>query len=427
MDLVHRSDIAKLEGQLIQCLQKNSSIDIEIRLNQDEEPSPWIHLRTVPMEERHLIFINLHNIGISMKQQKKILTIDGGGIRGLLALGMLERIEQQLRQATSNPNLLLCEYFDYISGTSTGAILATALATGMSTAEIRPFYLECSQEIFKKASISKRLYFKYQSESITRILKDTFGETTTFGSDKIKTMLMMVMRNASTGSPWLMSNNPKALFNNKSLPDCNLDLPLWQLIRASTAAPSFFEPESITLGETIFHFVDGGITPYNNPSFQTFLMATLEPYKMQWQTGENKMLIVSVGTGNVPEIKKELNIKDMHLAYTAVQTPLALMSAASAEQDILCRSFGNCLCGDEIDMEIGDLINSKGPIAEKLFTYMRYNTNLTRQGLESIGVADVDPKDLWAMDNIEHIQTLDRVGQMAANQKVKKEHFNHFV
>ncbi len=361
------------------------------------------------------------------KQQKKILTIDGGGIRGLLALGMLEQIEQQLRQATANPDLLLSDYFDYISGTSTGAILATALATGMSTAEIRPFYLECSQEIFKKASISKRLYFKYQSEAITRILKDTFGRSETLGSNTIKTLLMIVMRNASTGSPWLMSNNPNALFNDKNLPDCNLNLPLWQLVRASTAAPTFFEPESITLGDTKFLFVDGGVTPYNNPSFQTFLMATLEPYKLQWPTGENKMLLVSVGTGNVPEVKKEITTKDMHLGYTATQTPQALMSAASVEQDLLCRSFGKCLCGDEIDMEIGDLINTKGPTAEKLFTYMRYNTNLTQKGLQAIGVTDVQPKDLWQMDNIAHIQTLDRVGQLAANHKVKIEHFDDFV
>lgn len=359
-------------------------------------------------------------------KKKKILTIDGGGIRGLLALGMLEKIEFQLRQATQNPEMLLSDYFDYISGTSTGAILATALSTGMSTAEIRPFYLECSQEIFKKASLSKRLYFKYKSEEITKILKDTFGETTTLGSDSIKTLLMIVMRNATTGSPWLMSNNPDALFNQRDLLDCNLDLPLWQLVRASTAAPSFFEPESIMLGDTEFLFVDGGITPYNNPSFQTFLMATLEPYKIQWETGEDKMLIVSVGTGMVPDAREKLSTKDMHLAYTATQTPQALMNAASAEQDILCRSFGNCLCGDEIDMEIGDMLNITGPVKDKLFTYMRYNTNLTAQGLEAIGITNIDPKILWAMDSTKYLDELNRVGEMAASHKVKTAHFSGF-
>jgi patatin-like phospholipase/acyl hydrolase len=359
-------------------------------------------------------------------QTKKILTIDGGGIRGILALGMLEQIEQQLRQATGNAELLLSDYFDYVSGTSTGAILATAISTGMSIAEIRPFYLECSQQIFKKAGISKRLYYKYQSEEITKMLKDTFGESSTLGSSKLKTLLMIVMRNATTGSPWLISNNPQAMFNNTDLPDCNLDIPLWKIVRASTAAPSFFEPEHISIGDKEFIFIDGGVTPYNNPSFQTFIMATSQPYKVCWDVGVEKMLLVSVGTGMIPDEKIDLKTKDMHLGYTASQTPKALMNAASVEQDVLCRTFGSCLFGDEIDMEVGDLMQTKGPSKEKLFTYMRYNTNLDAQGLSEIGVTDVEPSNLWAMDNIEHIEELDSIARKAAKMKVNIAHFNGF-
>ena len=72
--------------------------------------------------------------------------------------------------------------------------------------------------------------------------------------------------------------------------DCNLDLPLWQLVRASTAAPTYFPPEVVTVGTQDFLFVDGGVTMYNNPAFQMFLMATLEPYRLQWKTGVDKML-----------------------------------------------------------------------------------------------------------------------------------------
>lgn len=360
------------------------------------------------------------------QQTKKILTIDGGGIRGLLALGMLEQIELQLRQATGKAELLLSDYFDYVSGTSTGAILATAISAGMSIAQIRPFYLECSQQIFKKSSISKRLYYKYQSEEITKMLKETFGESSTLGSSKLKTLLMIVMRNATTGSPWLISNNPQAIFNNTELADCNLDIPLWKIVRASTAAPSFFEPEHISFGDKEFIFIDGGVTPYNNPSFQTFLMATSEPYKLCWDVGVEKMLLVSVGTGMIPDEKIDLKTKDMHLGYTASQTPKALMNAASVEQDILCRTFGNCLYGDTIDMEVGDLMQTKGPLKEKLFTYMRYNTKLDTQGLSEIGITDVDPSNLWAMDNIEHIDDLDSIARIAAKKKVKTEHFSGF-
>ena len=361
-----------------------------------------------------------------MTDKKKILTIDGGGVRGLIALGVLEQIEATLRHETNNPDLLLCDYFDYISGTSTGAILATALSIGMSTEEIRPFYLHCTKEILKKAGLSKRLYYKYQSESLKRILQEILGDAT-LGSDILKTNYMIVMRNASTGSPWVMSNNPLAMFNDRSLPDCNLDLPLWQLVRASTAAPSFFEPETIQVADKEFHFVDGGVTPYNNPSFQTFLMATTDVYKMQWQTGTDKLLLVSVGTGMEPQVKKLLKTSDMHLGYIATETPNALISSASAEQDMLCRVFGECLYGKEIDMEVGDLIGSMGPVTDKLFTYMRYNIHLTQDGLSEVGIDDIRPDDVWAMDNIDHIDELNRVGQAVGKEQVRAEHFAKFV
>ena len=102
------------------------------------------------------------------------------------------------------------------------------------------------------------------------------------------------------------------------------------------------------------------------------------------------------------------------------------MDAASVEQDILCRTFGNCLCGDEIDMEVGDLMQTKGPLTDKLFTYMRYNTKLDVKGLSDIGITDIDPSNLWAMDNIEHIDELDTIARVAAKKKVKIAHFTGF-
>ncbi len=53
-------------------------------------------------------------------------------------------------------------------------------------------------------------------------------------------------------------------------------------------------------GGKSFVFVDGGVTMFNNPAFQLFLMATLEPYRLGWATGEEQMLLVSIGTGTNP-------------------------------------------------------------------------------------------------------------------------------
>src|SRR4051794_20795858 len=62
------------------------------------------------------------------QKQKKMLALDGGGIRGVIALEVLKRIEKILREREQNPNLVLSDYFDYFAGTSTGAIIATCLS-----------------------------------------------------------------------------------------------------------------------------------------------------------------------------------------------------------------------------------------------------------------------------------------------------------
>lgn len=70
----------------------------------------------------------------------RILALDGDGIRGPLTLGFLERIETLLRDRHRNPDLLLCDYFDLIGGTSTGSIIAAGLALGSSVTEAQDLY-----------------------------------------------------------------------------------------------------------------------------------------------------------------------------------------------------------------------------------------------------------------------------------------------
>lgn len=368
---------------------------------------------------------------------KKILALDGGGIRGMMTVEVLAGIEKILRQKLNNSKLVLAEWFDFIAGTSTGAIIATCLSLGMSTDEIRSFYINSGEAMFDKAFLLKRFRYKYEDEKLAKKLreilgKDPAGKNITLGSDKLRTVLMMVMRNATTDSPWPLSNNPFAKYNQperrkKPHFDCNLDFPLWQLVRASTAAPVYFPPEVIKTGPNRFVFVDGGITTYNNPAFQAFLMATLEPYKMNWPTGEDKLLVVSVGTGTSPQANENLDPSDMNLLYSAGSIPSALMFAALNEQDLLCRVFGKCLVGDKLDNEIGDLISAKGPVSPRLFTYLRYNAELTSEGLDVLGLRDIKPEDVQKLDSTDHIKELQRVGQAVAAQKVKADHFDAFI
>jgi len=248
------------------------------------------------------------------------------------------------------------------------------------------------------------------------------------------------MRNATTDSPWPISNNPYAKYNDKNYQGCNLDLPLWQLIRASTAAPTYFPPEVIVLpspaptGEREFVFVDGGVTMYNNPAFQMFLMATLDRYwpakpEARWRPGADRMLIVSVGTGTSPDARQGLEPDEMNLLFNATTIPSALMFAALNEQDLLCRVFGDCRAGDPIDREVGDLIGAVGPLqhGQKLFTYLRYNADLTREGLDALGCNDIKPETVQQLDSIDGIPALRTVGERVAETKVLERHFDGFL
>src|ERR1044072_7082913 len=240
---------------------------------------------------------------------RKLLALDGGGICGLLTLEVLDRIQSELQKKLGRgDDFVLADYFDYVAGTSTGAIIATCLSLGMRVEDIRNFYIDSGPAVFDKPNPLRRYYRnKFQSEKLTQKLKDVIAEKTgepdsTLGTDALRTYLMIVLRNATTHSPWPISNNPAAMYNDAALSDSNLKLPLWQLVRASTAAPTYFPPEVITVngkdGKPYeFIFVDGGVTMYNNPAFQLFLMATVKCYRLGWETGEDKKLLVPIGTG----------------------------------------------------------------------------------------------------------------------------------
>ena len=138
--------------------------------------------------------------------------------------------------------------------------------------------------MFERAKPAEAPALQVRERTAGQKLQEVFGETTCLARTGIRTLLLLVMRNATTDSPWPLSNNPYAKYNDLNRPDSNLKFPLWQLVRASTAAPTFFpagsdhpaRPGSEQGKE--FVFVDGGVTMYNNPAFQMFLMATLDRY-----------------------------------------------------------------------------------------------------------------------------------------------------
>ncbi len=376
---------------------------------------------------------------IAAKGPKKILSCDGGGILGLMSVEILAKVEVELRVALQRPELVLADYFDFVCGTSTGAIIAACVSAGMSTATIRDFYVSSGAEMFDRASLVKRLRYDYNSEPLARKLREVFtqqlGGDTTLGSPALRTVLMMMLRNATTDSPWPVWNNPHAKFNQRVRKDCNLDLPLWQLVRASTAAPTYFPPEVVTFAtgtpdEYSFIFVDGGVTTYNNPAWLAFQMATARPYALNWAVGAEQLLVVSVGTGGTAKARPNLQADDLWLLDNAKNVPAALMSAASAGWDMTCRTVGECRYGAAIDSEFGDMMcvpDAGNWTGHKLFSYMRYDPDVSAQGLRALGLSDIDPANVQTLDSVQYIPQIQRVGQAYAAQHVLPTHFRGFV
>ena len=363
----------------------------------------------------------------------RLLALDGGGIRGVLTLEVLCKMEKLLADATGKgESFRLSQFFDYIAGTSTGAIIAAGLARGMSAQELRDFYIQTGPAMFDKSFILNRLRYLYESQPLAKELQSTYGKDTDLFPKHLKCLLLVVTRNVTTDSPWPISSNPLAKYNLPERPDCNLCIPLWQLVRASTAAPIFFAPEVLQWDPNDpakhFVFVDGGMTPYNNPSFLLYRMATEPAYKLGWQKGERKLLLISVGTGAAPTLGADASSPSQNAVSNLAGIPGALMYGAQVDQDINCRMVGRCVYGDAIDRELGDMI-PKEPLEQDLgraFLYARYNAELTSKGLNDWGMGDIDPSAVSRLDSVQNIADLRRIGQRVGDE-VKIEHFGPFV
>jgi uncharacterized protein len=380
--------------------------------------------------------------GSPAAKPRRLLALDGGGIRGVMSLEILRKIEQDLATATGKgASFRLGDFFDYIGGTSTGAIIAAGLAMGKSVQELVDFYVEAGPLMFEKTWLLGRLRSFYQADPLRRKLNEVFGDRT-LGAEDLRSLLLIVTRNTTTDSPWPVSNNPLARYNDRNRADCNLQIPLWQLVRASTAAPVYFPPEIVEWDKDdpakTFFFMDGGMTSYNNPAFLLFRMATLPQYRLSWPTGEDRMMLISIGTGAAAAVSRDLNVRGQLAPINAAHLPGVLMGGAAIDQDINCRAIGRCVFGEQIDREIGDMIPRQGdplkgsavPLEKdcgRQFLYARYNPDVSRGGLDALGLNTIDPDHVQALDQIQYINEMQSVGREYAARFVDMRPFQRFV
>jgi uncharacterized protein len=375
----------------------------------------------------------------SSTRPMRLLSIDGGGLKGLIPAEALIAIETQL-DALTGRSLPLSDRFDLIGGTSTGAILAVGLALGLQAADLRDFYLNFGKQIFTKVFWPLRFWHSYPSGPLEQHLKDVFGKDTTLGSVKLRTNIVIVSKNVTLGTTWFFTNNPKGKYSAN-----NRGLPLWQIVRASSAAPTYFPPRTISVPDDAgqpqeYEFIDGGVSSYNNPSMQVFLEATDPQYQFGWPTGTSNLLLMSLGTGfdvaTIPAGKASCyNLLDW--ARYAIKE---LMNDANLQQNVLMHLLGQPPAGKApmptaeanaaraTGVPASDALDfiSPGFGAYKALTYQRITVSLTRERLDGLNLSDIDPAKVGEMDAVDQIANFQRIGQAIAREQVRMDLLRQF-
>jgi patatin-like phospholipase/acyl hydrolase len=361
---------------------------------------------------------------------RRILSLDGGGIRGTLTLGILKEIERLVKEKQGQETTL-GDYYDLICGTSTGAIIACGLAIGKSVDEVIKLYLDLGGEIFGKGRkwkivprdwTSFRAIFNesYSSDNLETYLKKEFGEITIGDTQLIKCGLAINSKRADTYSLWTVANHPNGKYYK-----ANSHLKLWELCRASSAAPYYFKPKILNLktrkGEAFDSaFIDGGVSLANNPAWISFLTATVGTFGFKWNTGVDNILITTIGTGN--GLKKE-NPKDLQslkaLSWASKLSDLFMTDALEMNQILLEGIGKNAGSTYFIDSQFSDADKAFEPqfrLKEQLFSFDRHNVILTSENLKKLGFQYDDDKfeSLKEMDHFENMEDLLAIGKKYA-------------
>jgi uncharacterized protein len=249
----------------------------------------------------------------------KILSVDGGGIRGIIPGVILTYLEKRL-QILSKSELKIGDYFDFIAGTSTGGILACLyLMPGedgkakYSANDAVQLYLKEGHTIFARGTLEKILTLyslfdpKYSAENLEKYLHQFFGDV------KLDQLIKPCLITAYE----IVQRNAK-LFTSADANDSLRNFFVRDVARATSAAPTYFSPAHIQSDEgEIFSLTDGGVYA-NNPSLCAYAEARKTDFRSLFKDEQKvndptakDMLIVSLGTGTV---KKQYHFKDFQHA-----------------------------------------------------------------------------------------------------------------
>jgi predicted acylesterase/phospholipase RssA len=218
-----------------------------------------------------------------MANRRRILAIDGGGIRGIIPALALQALEQTTGR-------LARESFDFLAGTSTGAAIAGAVGAGIPADRIASLYRRRGPELFRRVpllSLLRRLVLGHQYDVATlrRMIGEELGELAGWRLNDVPRDIMLTAKGLDDGHPWYFVKAPPG-----EEPGRTGGLLLADCVTASAAAPTYFAPYSIP---TVGLLVDGGVGVAGNPVYQ----ACVEAFEYTGGYRPAETIVVSLGTG----------------------------------------------------------------------------------------------------------------------------------
>jgi uncharacterized protein len=225
----------------------------------------------------------------------KVLSIDGGGIRGIIPAMVLAEIEERTGKS-------IAETFDFITGTSTGGILALGLAMPgdggrprYTASELIELYENEGASIFSgRAGSIRNLYEeRYPSAGVEEVLNRYFGDA------RLKDALSTVF----VTSYEIQLRAPFFFRSERAKVDADYDFPMREVARATSAAPTYFEPAKAEAKGPVDYYalVDGGVFA-NNPAMCAYVEATsILKERASASPDEPTILVVSLGTGQLTD------------------------------------------------------------------------------------------------------------------------------
>ncbi len=252
----------------------------------------------------------------------KILSLDGGGIKGVFTLGVLSQFENFLGKPINN-------YFDLVVGTSTGGIIALGLGKGFSANDLLEFYTQMGKNIFSGNPFWNAIkhwgFSKYKNEILKKCLEQKFGETKLGES---KTRLVIPSQNLDTGEIHLY----KTAHHERIREDYKIKMS--EIALATSAAPTYFPTFRASNG---LYLVDGGIYA-NNP---VAIAAAEAVGVLNWNSSNIHML--SIGCTNEPidiNAAKKYSLGRGYWAFNSLKLIIRGQSSAAIGMAMHLTNYG---------------------------------------------------------------------------------------